>query len=284
MSCRGLLFTLLLAGGALLAPADASAAPRETAPEWKDTVGPPAPMDVWLRRLVGKYEFDGMVEVVYYEDHRCAPLPPDPNSQDAPPPFVPYCSAIKGKGDCVGIGTGPGVQCVLNVSWEDLYEVISPTSNTDGSVNTDPVGVFNLPGGVSNLNPAMSLFGMDPGKQGINLLLVDNKGLPEGTMGVITGNRATFKTPCVNSPVLINAMKPQKVPKDERPLQTCDKVIYIDAKPDAKLLFLSIDFRINDEVFTRYSMSMRRTADAGTAVSKTDKKQTEPESKKNARR
>ncbi len=199
-------------------------------------------MDVWLKRLVGRYQFEGLVEVVKTEDHRCGQLPPDPANSNPPPPAEPWCSSIKGKGDCIAIGTGAGVQCVLNVTWQDLYDV-----------NMDDGKVYNLPGGVSYLDPAMLLFGLDPGKSGINYLLVDNKGLPEGGLGFVAGNRATFKTPCVNGPALLGAMKPL-----DPPARTCDRTIYIDAKPDAKLVFMSIDIDINEEPFTRYVMSLRR--------------------------
>lgn len=57
-----------------------------------------------------------------------------------------------------------------------------------------------VPGAVSYLNPAMALFGLDSRNSAINYLLVDNKGLPEGGLGRNTGNRATFRTRCVNQP------------------------------------------------------------------------------------
>ncbi len=52
-------------------------------------------METWLRRLVGKFRYEGSAHP----------------SEDVVP--------IWGFMDCTGIGTGPGVQCVHNVMWPD---------------------------------------------------------------------------------------------------------------------------------------------------------------------
>jgi hypothetical protein len=123
---------------------------------------PDADMDVWLRRLVGKYKLDGAANAF-----AC------PSS----------CSGVKGKVDCIAIGTGPGVQCVLNATWQEYWDMRgNPTL-------------------VDYLDPSMMLFGLDPGRSAINMLLVNDKGLPEGGFGKIKGNTATFHSPCVNTPV-----------------------------------------------------------------------------------
>jgi hypothetical protein len=260
----------LLACTALLSSGRAGAQPR-VEPKVEDLATPTVAPDVWLRRMVGRFQFEGLVEVVYYppeDGHRCGPLPPDPNDaqSDKPPKLPqPWCSGIKGMGDCVSIGKGPGVQCVLNVSWEDFYEVVTPEDLEPGEP-APPVGVFNLPGGVSYLDPAMALFGIDPGKPAINFLLVDSKGLPEGTLGLIKGNRATFKTPCVNAAVLLAAMKP--APPGTGTWRTCERTLYIDAKPDAKLVFMTMDIEINDDLWTRLTFSLRRVADVPAATAK----------------
>jgi hypothetical protein len=237
--CSRAMVIMLLSCADLLACGRASAQPH-TDPKLEDVVTPTAAPDVWLRRLVGRFEFDGMVSA--------GPCPP-PAPEDGSAPPAPLCSGVKGMADCVAVGTGPGVQCVLNVSWQDMFDV----NFTDGKV-------YNLPGGVSYLDPAMLLFGIDPGKVAINDLLVDNKGLPEGGPGYISGNRATFRTTCVNAAALFLEMKPPE-PNNDQPLrywQTCDRTIYIDAKPDAKLLYMSIDIDLNDAPFTHLVLSLRR--------------------------
>lgn len=207
----------------------------------------PVAVGNWLRQLVGKYRFEGMVQIVYTPPSSADPL--YPCVKDGAP--TDYCQSVKGKGDCVAIGTGPGVQCVLNVEWRDIYEIVN-------SSGLEPAGAFNLPGGVSYMNPSMSLFGLDPGTAGINHLLVDNKGLPEGGIGSVAGDRATFKTPCVNAPILFNAMKPPPRDREEGPPRTCERTIRIDAKPDAALLHMTVEISINDVIWTRQDLTLRR--------------------------
>jgi hypothetical protein len=146
---------------ALSCSGTASAQPRVVDEAGGDPV-PDADMDVWLRRLVGNYKLDGAA-----------------NSFACPS----ACSGVKGKVDCIAIGTGPGVQCVLNATWQEYWDMRgNPTL-------------------VDYLDPSMMLFGVDPGRSAINMLLVNDKGLPEGGFGRIKGNTATFYSPCVNTPV-----------------------------------------------------------------------------------
>jgi hypothetical protein len=248
---------VLFAAAAVLASAEAGAQPRAATPPWKDPAGPPTEIEVWLRRLVGRYQVEGLVEVAYdyegYPDHRCGPLPPDPAEQDNPPPLpVPYCSSIGGMADCVGIGAGPGVQCILGITWKEIWDV-------------DPdEGVFTLPGGVPNLAPAMMLFGLAPGQSNVDYLLVDNKGLPEGGLGSIGGSRVTFTTPCTNAPTLFQTMKPPPVPAEPPNLRTsprtCERTLRLEARDGAKVVHLSIGIEINGDLWTRYEMSLRRVA------------------------
>jgi hypothetical protein len=237
-----------LALAATLAPARPHAPPKP----WKDPAGPPVDAEVWLKRLVGRYRFDGSIEVVFnhadYEEHRCAPLPPppqDPASTDPPAfPPEPYCRSVKGMADCIAVGESPGVQCVLSARWTDLFEM-------------EPDGAFNVPGGVSNLDPSMALFGLSPAEEGgMRYLLVDKKGIAEGAAGKGAGNRSTFRTPCANAPVLLRAMRLKTI--DNRPLQKCEKVFYIDIRETARVVNIAIDFEINDQVFTHYDLQLWR--------------------------
>lgn len=234
-------------------------------------------MDEWLRRLAGNYQLDGAVEVVFFppeDNHGCAPMPeggPYPRAigrepsegEERPPPVLPwnpYCSTIKGVADCVALGKGPGVHCVLNATWPDMYDMVTDEINPDFTRNE--TGIFSLPGGVAYLRPSAMLFGLDPGNAAISYLLVDHKGMPEGGKGELNGNRATFKTTCVNAPVLLAAIRPPTRPARPPLLgaswRTCDRVLYIDAKPEAKVVNMSVEIRIDDEPFTRIEMTMRR--------------------------
>jgi hypothetical protein len=217
---------LLCIAGLFPGEAD-SAQPRSPPPKWRDPSGPPTPMETWLVRLVGRYRVEGVIR------------------------SSAGVESVKGMVDCVTIGAGPGVQCVLNVAWLDIFLISPPPGN--------PAGVFNVPGGVSFLNPAMALFGIDPGAAGINYLLVDNKGLAEGGLGSSTGNRGTFRAPCVNAPTLFNAMRPPAFGF----YRTCETIIRIDARPDAGVLHLLMDFEINDDVHTTIELTLRRQPRAG---------------------
>jgi hypothetical protein len=199
----------------------------------------PAAMAEWLKRLAGRYTVDGMVHVVQQGD--CGTLPPDPAVESPPAPPEPPCQPIKGKADCIGIGTGPGVQCILNAMWLDIF-------NTDFENGT----MTDLPGGVSYLDPSMILFGLDPGRAAVNYMLVDSKGLPEGTIGSIVGHKATFATQCVN-------IGP-----------TCERVFRVEAREDSSLIYLSIDIRdsVTRDPITNIVMTLRRApADAITVNS-----------------
>lgn len=250
-SVRSLLLTVA-AAAAGLACASAVANPRaqpEPQLQYAKPVTDPAEIGTWVRQLVGRYRFEGMVQVVYAP--RGVPAYPCVTEEGRP---QDYCTGVKGKGDCVAVGKGPGVQCVLNVAWQDIYEIIQPGEQA----STDPVGVFNLPGGVSYLDPAMMLYGIDPGKAALSYLLVDNKGLPEGGTGAIAGTRAVFRVPCVNAPALFSAMKPAPRDREEGSPRSCERIMRIDAKPDARLLYMSVDTEINGEIWTRHDFSMYR--------------------------
>jgi hypothetical protein len=120
--------------------------------------------------------------------------------------------------------------------------------------------VFEVPGGISNLNPSMALFGLAPNDTGLRYLLVDSKGLAEGAPGEQVCNRATCSTACVNAPRLLNKMFPDEV--NDRPLSSCRRIIRIGARPDASVVNMSVDFEINEEPFTRYELQLRRVENA----------------------
>jgi hypothetical protein len=202
-----ILASALLAVGSLLHCNDADAQARNP-PQWKYEAAPPVETDVWLRRLVGRFNFEGVVELPPTVDDEC-----DEGEDEPCEGTKPSRESIKGTGDCVSVGTGPGVQCVFNVSWLDMWIIDPETGNV-------------LPEAVSYLNPAMALFGIDPGKTAINHLLVNNKGLAEGGRGAHTGNRATFRTSCVNQPGILGG---------------CERIFRIEANADAQLLYMWID-------------------------------------------
>lgn len=249
----------------MMAAGAAGANPRDSATKLNYAPAKPvvdaAQMGEWLVRLAGRYRIEGLVEVVHnapeYDRFRCGGPPPPPPGEPEPPTVAPLCESIKGRADCIRIGAGPGVQCIIQAEWRDMYELINGIEGIGDGVNPPPrLGMFRVPGGEPYLGPAMLLIGLDPGKSGVNYLLVDNKGLPEGGAGSIAGNRATFRTPCVNGPVLLNTMRPQQI--DNRSLTTCDREFRIDAKGGSSVVHMAFDIEINEEVFTRFELSLRR--------------------------
>jgi hypothetical protein len=171
----------LLTLAALLAADEANAQPRME-PTLEDvTVATPA-QDVWLRRLVGNFKLDGMIKQGPCEAY--------------------LCSAITGKIDCIAVGNGPGVQCIINAKWE-IYSRFVDLS--------------------SYLDPAMSLLGLNPGRSAINLLLINDRGLPTGGFGDVKGHFAAFKTRCPGA--------------NE---DGCHVGIRIEAKPDANINYMWI--------------------------------------------
>lgn len=151
-------------------------------PTLEDITVPTPAQDVWLRRLAGNFKLDGMVT---YGD--CS---------------MGMCSAITGYIDCIAVGDGPGVQCVINAKWEVYSRFVNLSSFLD---------------------PAMSLFGLDPGRSAINLLLISDRSLSSGGFGVVEGHFAAFKTLCPGA--------------NE---DGCQVGIRIEARPDANINYMWI--------------------------------------------
>jgi hypothetical protein len=165
---------LLAAAAAFIAatPAEA-AAPRQPLETLVRHLPPPTPvdMDVWLRRLVGRFRWEGML------DTQPLQAPVDGSN----------LLRVQGMGDCVAVGQGPGVQCVLDVRWPEMW-----------SLAGDPVAV-------PNLTPAMSLYGIDAVRERYVYLQVDNKGLAVGGPGTLYGATATLRAPCIGTNLPLQA-------------------------------------------------------------------------------
>jgi hypothetical protein len=244
--------------------------PREPARPVTEAAG----IGVWLQRLAGRYRFEGMVEVrmrATVEEEPPAAEGTEPGSlaaeiiarerMESGQSDVLETTPVRGVSDCVTIGTGPGVQCVLQVTWKEMREVVAPSTTERG-------GVFNLPGGASNLAPAMAMYGLDPGQAVVRYLQVDSAGLAEGASGSVVGNTATFRTPCANTARILNSLRPPPIRKagsssPPQPPRTCDRITRIEARPDAKTLYMRVDFALDGRPKTTYSLLLRRVAQSG---------------------
>lgn len=143
---RGVAVVTLLACAALLAPGEVSAVPRGSTvepepltPEEQEArrLQTAAEMAAWLPRLVGRFSIQGII------GGGTRPMP------------------IKGAADCIAVGKGPGVQCVLNATWGAK--------------------------GDSFLGPAVILYGMDPAAGMIRYLQLNADGLVRSLAGTGDG-------------------------------------------------------------------------------------------------
>ncbi|HEY7687927.1 MAG TPA: hypothetical protein VH835_04520 [Dongiaceae bacterium] len=161
----------------------------------------------WLRRLLGQYSFQGWVD-----------LGGQGNPEDR--------RNVRGVGLCIGFGVAPGVQCEINVRWPEMK---------------GPNGE-EVMGGVSTLDPAMILYGLEPDEIGIRYMQVDNTGLAEGATGTIIGDTATFTTACADVPA------------------GCQRITRITAGSDSKIVDVQVDTELDYRLAMRFRFQMTRVA------------------------
>jgi len=150
---RVLDLSLLLACAVTPAACLAGENPKFAVPKPPAAVAETPTMEAWLTRLAGQFKYEGMVN-----------------------PYSPAPRGVSGRSDCIRIGSGPGVQCILEVKWPERWSIGAP-------VPPHP-----------DLNPAMVLFGFEPGRARLHYLQVNNKGIAQGGAGVLKGSTATLLT------------------------------------------------------------------------------------------
>lgn len=123
----------------------------------------PEKIIAWLNRLVGRFSYEGHVE-----------LRGDGAS--------PRREAASGEGKCVPYG--PSVHCTVQVVWPEMR-------GSNGEA---------LPGGVSTLAPAMVMYGMDLNYLNVLSMQVDNRGMADSGVGDLRGDTLTTTTPCADLP------------------------------------------------------------------------------------
>jgi hypothetical protein len=174
---RGIMLSAMAMSATLVAaiahadPRGESSPPEALTPEQIEAqrVQTVADMEAWLRRLTGRLRYEGIEEV--------------------PPEYCVYgpsgrtCSAskpreVRGKWDCVGVGTGPGVHCVFG-STAPRRDVWQP--NMDA--------------------PTMILFGIDPDTPQLRYMRFDEDGIAYEAVGELRGNTVQFRKACRHGPV-----------------------------------------------------------------------------------
>lgn len=190
----------------------------------------------WLGRLVGRFRIQGSITNTLedpceankrkYPNVRCRNLPP-------PPPL-----SVRGLGDCAGFGTGPGVHCVFNASWDD------PPPPPTLQVLREPW-----------LFPGMMLFGVDPARQEIRYLEVNSWSIAEaGERGVLEGDAVTFHY--------------DTFPYSRRTRETtrCARCrsMRITASPDRQIIRMTIRVLVFDIFDVTYDFELKRLPEGWT--------------------
>jgi hypothetical protein len=200
---------------AALAAGSAMAGPREAATVAViEDAGAAGPTDVpaWLKRLPGRYRFDGSIvhrEIIDFEQLNDAPPDADdPEGGEVRGPYLylpEWAQPIQGKGDCINFSEGAGLQCVVNIAWPEQWRF---------------TGKAQL-GGVSDMTPANILVGLAPSTapDSVRFLLIDKRGLAHPGSLVLSGDSATAKVPCVDMPGM----------------QRCDQLLRVTAKADGTM-------------------------------------------------
>jgi len=198
---------MLVGGRATADPRDIAEPPEPPTPEMKEArrVQVAVDMDVWLRRLEGRFRIEGVSYV-------------DGQEQDS--------KVARGMEDCIGIGPGAGMQCVINVLWDEEW-------GADGQV---------AEAGVSSLAPAMIEYGLDPVASRIRSLQVDNQSLAEPGEGTLKGDTLKSSTRCANTPA--SAL--------------CQRVTRIYAPAEGSSIQLTIDVERNYDRVSTLMLSLRR--------------------------
>ncbi len=168
----------------------------------------------WLARMVGRFVVDGQVD-----------LQGEGGSEDL--------RKVSGRAECVGFGSAPGVQCEWKIRWPD-------STGADGKA---------IPAGVSNLNPATVLFGLELVRSGISWILVDSQGVAETTVGeMITADTMRSRTKC--GAIAGN----------------CTRLTRITAWPDRETVEVEMDFETDQKKLASFRFVMHRVPGAPSLV------------------
>jgi hypothetical protein len=164
----------------------------------------------WMRRLVGQFSFSGNVDI---------------NGNGDPQDLL----QVDGRSECIGYGGVRAVQCNIRVTWPE---------------RKGPNGE-EIPGGVSALNPATILYGVDGNDLYVRFMIVDSKGIAEPGFGFLVGDTVTSRAPCVNTP------------------GTCEKITRITAEPDGTRIEMNVDIERDYKRTTSYRFVLTRIGTVG---------------------
>ncbi len=164
-------------------------------------------MAAWLPRLVGQFIFEGTVQFMKQADRS-----PEGN-----------VSEVRGKGDCIAIGDGAGVQCVIHAFWDEEW-----------TSQGNPVE-----GGVSFLGPASILYGLDINAAKIRYLMLNTNGIAESESGSVAGYTAKwiYETQC-----------------EADVMALCRRVTRLRAVPDGRFIQATIEIEQKSPMATGWGL------------------------------
>ncbi len=155
-----------------------------------------ANLKAWLPRLVGRFKIEGVVK-----------------AENAEEP-----SSATGKVDCIAIGDGPGVQCVMYATWDEIMVGgFPPTTQT---------------GALSFLGPASILYGVDPNAVSIRIMQLDTDGLVTDGAAQLNGDSMFWR---------FEGFCPRE------PQEMCRQDTRVYAPPHARYLHTTIEISPLDE-------------------------------------
>jgi len=159
---------ITLAANAIAEPRGASTTRKPPTPEQAEAqrVQTVKDMETWLRRLTGRFHYQGIEEI---------PPPYCTRSSRGLACTTPKPRDAEGTWDCVNIGNGAGVHCIIG-STALRRNVMRPNMDS----------------------PVMLLFGINPDKPEIRYMRLDEDGIASESTGYLKDDKATFRTPCVN--------------------------------------------------------------------------------------
>jgi hypothetical protein len=185
--------------------ADADEVLEEIVVDGRRPVRKPQAILDWMARLVGQFTIAGKVDLHGHSE---------PDHLD-----------LQGRSTCVGLGPGPAVQCELSIHWPEAR-------GHDGE---------KIAGGVSNLDPAMMIFGFEPNRIGIRHMLVGNDGIADGAMGyLLSGDTLVTRAKCGGI------------------AGACEQVVRVTAEPDAQTVRMQIEVHIDLRKAVTIGFVMRR--------------------------
>lgn len=151
-------------------------------------------LERWLGRLKGRFHIVGQIDQAWAGQ---------PGRTIRP---------VRGVADCIGVGAGAGVQCLIDATWQPITWTIQPTLEVQPAMSE-----------YFTLHPTVLLFGLDPDSVAIRLLQVDDHSIAIAGLGSPKQDVLVMKTKCGRSAWPV-----------------CEKVMRFTAKPGSDVVKLEI--------------------------------------------